>query len=268
MITHEMDVASRAGRVVRMQDGRVIEDQRTRPLHAPWSPAASAGAGAVNIAESVRFALTGVLANKMRSILTTLGILIGIASVIILLAVGAGTSNAIKAQIGKLGTNVLTVSRIDDGGRRAAGAGRPWRARGPAAPTSRRTTWPPSRIRCWPPTSPRRPRWCRRRTSPGLTRTPPTRSPPSWGPRRRTLASPTTPSPPAPTSPPPTPPRRGKWPSIGNTVAQDLFGGQHRPLGGGADDRAQRAELRGLRRPRRQGLLGPERSGRHCGRSR
>jgi putative ABC transport system ATP-binding protein len=35
MITHEMDVASRAGRVIRMQDGRVVEDQRTRPLHAP-----------------------------------------------------------------------------------------------------------------------------------------------------------------------------------------------------------------------------------------
>ncbi len=42
----------------------------------------------MNIAESVRFALTGVAANKLRSALTTLGILIGIAAVIILLAVG------------------------------------------------------------------------------------------------------------------------------------------------------------------------------------
>ncbi|MFI5084570.1 MAG: ABC transporter permease [Actinomycetales bacterium] len=75
----------------------------------------------MNIAESVRFALTGVLANKMRSILTTLGILIGIAAVIILLAVGAGTSNAIKAQIAKLGTNVLTVSRQTTAGGRTGG---------------------------------------------------------------------------------------------------------------------------------------------------
>src|SRR4051812_30843997 len=75
------------------------------------------------IAESVRFALTGDKANKMRFILTTMGILKGIASVIILLAVGAGTSNAIKAQIGKLGTNVLTVSRQTTAGGRAAGAG-------------------------------------------------------------------------------------------------------------------------------------------------
>lgn len=75
----------------------------------------------MNLLESARFALTGVAANKMRSILTTLGILIGIAAVIILLAVGAGTSNNIKAQIGKLGTNVLTVSRSTSVGGRATG---------------------------------------------------------------------------------------------------------------------------------------------------
>lgn len=74
----------------------------------------------MNVAESVRFALTGVLANKMRSILTTLGILIGIASVIILLAVGAGTSNAIKDQIAKLGTNILAVTPVTSGGGRSA----------------------------------------------------------------------------------------------------------------------------------------------------
>ncbi|MCX6499826.1 MAG: ABC transporter permease [Arthrobacter sp.] len=77
----------------------------------------------MSLLESARFALAGVAANKMRSILTTLGILIGIAAVIVLLAVGAGTSNAIKAQIGKLGTNVLTVSRSTAvGGRAGAGA--------------------------------------------------------------------------------------------------------------------------------------------------
>ena len=75
----------------------------------------------MNLLESARFALSGVAANKMRSVLTTLGILIGIAAVIILLAVGAGTSNNIKAQIGKLGTNVLTVSRSTSVGGRTTG---------------------------------------------------------------------------------------------------------------------------------------------------
>lgn len=77
----------------------------------------------MNLVESARFALSGVAANKLRSVLTTLGILIGIAAVIILLAVGAGTSNAIKDQIGKLGTNVLTISRLTAvGGRSGSGA--------------------------------------------------------------------------------------------------------------------------------------------------
>ncbi|MCA4135414.1 ABC transporter permease [Arthrobacter sp. M4] len=78
----------------------------------------------MNLIESARFAMRGVTANKLRSLLTTLGILIGIAAVIILLAVGAGTSNSIKDQIGKLGTNVLTVSRSTAvGGRTGAVAG-------------------------------------------------------------------------------------------------------------------------------------------------
>jgi putative ABC transport system permease protein len=76
----------------------------------------------MNLVESARFALSGVAANKLRSVLTTLGILIGIAAVIILLAVGAGTSNAIKDQIGKLGTNVLTINRSTAVGGRAGGA--------------------------------------------------------------------------------------------------------------------------------------------------
>ncbi|WP_394940435.1 ABC transporter permease [Psychromicrobium sp. YIM B11713] len=76
----------------------------------------------MNLVESARFALSAVAANKLRSVLTSLGILIGIAAVIILLAVGAGSSAAIRNQIAKLGTNVLTVSPISAGGRSANGA--------------------------------------------------------------------------------------------------------------------------------------------------
>ena len=46
----------------------------------------------MNVLESLRFAIRGVSANKTRSALTTLGILIGVASVIILVAVGTGSS--------------------------------------------------------------------------------------------------------------------------------------------------------------------------------
>ncbi|MDP5228343.1 MULTISPECIES: ABC transporter permease [Arthrobacter] len=75
------------------------------------------------ILEAVRFAFSGIAANKMRSALTTLGIVIGISAVIALLAVGAGTQNSIKSQIAKLGTNVLTVNRsVSTGGRSTGGS--------------------------------------------------------------------------------------------------------------------------------------------------
>ncbi len=60
-------------------------------------------------ADSLAAALRGVSANKLRSSLTVLGILIGVAAVIVLVAVGNGSSQAIQAQIDRLGTNTLTV---------------------------------------------------------------------------------------------------------------------------------------------------------------
>ncbi|MET0133232.1 MAG: ABC transporter permease, partial [Kibdelosporangium sp.] len=65
----------------------------------------------MNFAEVLRFALRGLAANKLRSGLTTLGIMIGVAAVILLVAVGSGASAAVEQSIAGLGTNVLTVSR-------------------------------------------------------------------------------------------------------------------------------------------------------------
>jgi putative ABC transport system permease protein len=64
----------------------------------------------VNPFEILRFAAGGLAANKVRSALTMLGVLIGVAAVIILLAVGNGSSQSVKDSIEKLGTNALTVS--------------------------------------------------------------------------------------------------------------------------------------------------------------
>jgi putative ABC transport system permease protein len=66
--------------------------------------------------ESLRIALRGIGANKLRSGLTVLGILIGVASVIVLVAVGNGSSVAIQDRIEKLGTNTLTVFNRGRGG--------------------------------------------------------------------------------------------------------------------------------------------------------
>jgi putative ABC transport system permease protein len=62
------------------------------------------------MSQSVRIALSGLAANKLRSGLTILGLMIGVGSVIVLIAVGTGSSSAVEAQINALGSNLLTVS--------------------------------------------------------------------------------------------------------------------------------------------------------------
>jgi putative ABC transport system permease protein len=74
----------------------------------------------VNIFETIRFALRAITANKLRSSLTVLGILIGVAAVILLVAVGNGSAQAVQNQIEALGTNTLTVTAGAGGGARGA----------------------------------------------------------------------------------------------------------------------------------------------------
>lgn len=70
----------------------------------------------MNFVEIMRFAVRGLASNKLRSVLTTLGITIGVASVILLVAVGNGASAAITASIQGLGTDVVNVSPLRGGG--------------------------------------------------------------------------------------------------------------------------------------------------------
>ncbi|GAB3137765.1 ABC transporter permease [Amycolatopsis sp. NPDC004378] len=74
----------------------------------------------MNLFEILRFAVRGLTANKLRSSLTTLGITIGVAAVILLVAVGNGASAAIAASIQGLGTNVVNVSPARGGGQSAS----------------------------------------------------------------------------------------------------------------------------------------------------
>ena len=72
--------------------------------------------------DNLRIALGGISSNKLRSALTVLGVLIGVAAVVILVAVGTGSSKAVADQINALGTNTLTVSSTGRfGGRSTTG---------------------------------------------------------------------------------------------------------------------------------------------------
>ena len=64
----------------------------------------------MSFAESVRTALEAIRSHRMRSALTTLGILIGIAAVILTVGLGKGAQDQVRAQIDKLGSNLLIVS--------------------------------------------------------------------------------------------------------------------------------------------------------------
>lgn len=63
----------------------------------------------MSLAEAFRLAWQGLMANKLRSVLTMLGIIIGVGSVIVMVSLGQGVANATQEAIAKLGTNVLTV---------------------------------------------------------------------------------------------------------------------------------------------------------------
>jgi putative ABC transport system permease protein len=76
----------------------------------------------MNVRESARFAVRGVSANPLRSGLTTLGILIGVAAVIVLVAVGTGSGVAVQQSLSRLGSNTLTV-RPSQGGTGGRGGG-------------------------------------------------------------------------------------------------------------------------------------------------
>jgi macrolide transport system ATP-binding/permease protein len=129
VVTHEPDIATYAGRVITMRDGAVISDVR-KPAVGP--PAASTGVlpvaslpnllqatpvMAAGSAGTVRaFALMIIAAafqalarNKMRSALTMLGVFIGVAALIAMVAVGQGANEAVRKQIESLGTNLLVV---------------------------------------------------------------------------------------------------------------------------------------------------------------
>src|SRR3954467_11832403 len=70
------------------------------------------------LGEVIRVAFASLRANKLRSLLTMLGIVIGVASVIAMIALGNGAANAVKDRIARLGTTVLQINpqRIQQGG--------------------------------------------------------------------------------------------------------------------------------------------------------
>ncbi len=119
MVTHEPEVAAYTKRVIAMRDGAIISDSPVvdrreggrgpRGLEEKPRPARGRGGGVMTLAKLASASMRSIFRNKMRSFLTSLGIIIGVCSVIVMVAVGAGSQDQIHKQIAAMGTNLLMV---------------------------------------------------------------------------------------------------------------------------------------------------------------
>ncbi|WP_242664312.1 ABC transporter permease [Chlorobium sp. N1] len=124
MVTHEDEIAAYAGRIITMRDGLVVSDEH-RPSGEPVAgelPSDAASPQAMmhasravpawrdgRFAAFARQALQAILANKVRSFLSVLGIFVGVASVIAMMALGEGARASIREEMKSLGSNLLSV---------------------------------------------------------------------------------------------------------------------------------------------------------------
>jgi ABC-type lipoprotein export system ATPase subunit/ABC-type antimicrobial peptide transport system permease subunit len=119
LVTHEEDVAAHARRIVRLRDGLVQSDTRLRPVaeesfnQEVAALTKSAGTGDFDlVVRTAKLGLKNLLLHPLRSLLTILGIFIGVASVIWLLAIGEGISAKAQQQIAELGANNIILTTV------------------------------------------------------------------------------------------------------------------------------------------------------------
>ncbi|MGR8930044.1 MAG: MacB family efflux pump subunit [Gammaproteobacteria bacterium] len=112
LITHDEQVAAAAQRIVNISDGKIISDSGERVAGNPAEPThreIGATGLVAELLEAAKTALRSLRVNLFRTALTLLGIIIGVAAVVTMMAVGEGSQKQVMDRIKSLGTNVLTV---------------------------------------------------------------------------------------------------------------------------------------------------------------
>jgi len=126
VVTHDSDIAAYAHRIVRIVDGAVTSDeQQKKGKTISQAQLAEVGKdskpGMAVLGEALKMALRSLVNNRMRTALTMLGIIIGVASVVALMAIGNGAKQDVLERIQAMGTDLMTVSR---GARNVRASGR------------------------------------------------------------------------------------------------------------------------------------------------
>ena len=127
LVTHDQQVAAHADRIIEISDGMIIRDQanpeRTAAATATLPAKVSANQAANflqanwgRFAEAFTMALIAMLSHRMRTLLTMLGIIIGITSVVSVVALGQGAQQKVIKDISAMGTNVIDVNPGKDWG--------------------------------------------------------------------------------------------------------------------------------------------------------
>jgi macrolide transport system ATP-binding/permease protein len=118
IVTHEEEVSREARRLIRVRDGRIASDERVGDTRRGVPPAAAApqvasrpGVSLREVTEHLRQGLKVLAANKVRTALSALGILIGVAAVVSMLAIGEGAKRDIEARLASLGSNLLVLRK-------------------------------------------------------------------------------------------------------------------------------------------------------------
>ncbi|WP_410489617.1 MacB family efflux pump subunit [Aeromonas dhakensis] len=115
IVTHDMAIAEQAERIIELKDGEVVADRRresAQPLPAHIGSRAGEGARgglAGRLGAAFKMALLAMQAQRMRTFLTMLGIIIGIAAVVSVVALGRGSQQQVLANINAMGTSTLEI---------------------------------------------------------------------------------------------------------------------------------------------------------------
>ena len=113
MVTHDRKIAASANRVIEIKDGEIIGDSQKEAVQSAVKNTGKSksrfGFSKDQLIEAFRMSVSAIVAHKMRSLLTMLGIIIGITSVVSVVALGNGSQQKILENIKGIGTNTMTI---------------------------------------------------------------------------------------------------------------------------------------------------------------